>query len=168
MFSSKKEKNVGNTHKKFSNAHTPSKVLSNDPIKLFLSDAPCNCSQAINCGHAESACSKVFKKHVRPKLCKPAIWPRLCRNRDAPVWARKYENQLSFRTNQLIEVWTFNISCVYLTTSNLKVPKKRMQPFLVQLQSLLLPSISSLLPCHAVSTLKFTCKFQCNTISHPL
>lgn len=63
----------------------PSKVLSNDPIKLFLSDAPCNWSHAMNCGHAASACSKVFRKQVRPKLCKPAICPRLWRSLEAPV-----------------------------------------------------------------------------------
>lgn len=62
----------------------PSSVLNKEPIKLFLSDDPCNCSHAMNCGHAASACNRVFRKQVRPKLCKPAICPRLCLNRDAP------------------------------------------------------------------------------------
>lgn len=38
----------------------------------------------MNWGQAASACNSVFKKHVRPKLCNPAIWPRRCRNRDEP------------------------------------------------------------------------------------
>lgn len=66
-------------------SYKPSNVFSSEPIKLFLSDAPCNCSQAMNCGHAASACNIVFKKHVRPKLCKPAICPRRCRKRDDPA-----------------------------------------------------------------------------------
>lgn len=80
----------------------PSNVLNRDPIRLFLSAAPCNWSHAINWGHAASAWSNVLRKQVRPKLCRPAIWPRLCRKRDAPLHENKYNKYVSTQ-QQLIK-----------------------------------------------------------------
>lgn len=67
------------------NCHVPSSVFNRDPMRLFLSEAPCSWSHAINCGQAASACNNVFRKQVRPKLWRPAIWPRRCLSRELPA-----------------------------------------------------------------------------------
>lgn len=72
-------------HTNRANRQSPSSVVNNDPIRLLRSDAPCSCNQAMNCGHAANACNNVFMKHVRPKLCSPAICPRRWRKREAPT-----------------------------------------------------------------------------------
>lgn len=92
----------------FQKSAVPSSVFSRDPIRLFLSDAPCSWSHAINCGHADNACNSVFRKHVRPKLWRPAICPRRCLNRELPAirWIIRFD-QIKKRNSRRGENFTW-------------------------------------------------------------
>lgn len=64
--------------------------------------------------------------------------------------------------------WHIFVGTVIYVITNLKVPKKQMQQHCKQLQSLLLPSKSFLLPCQLVTTLKSQLKRNSHSISHSL